>query len=159
MIPSDIRLYTWIDVEDVLIRQQQQQQWPSDLIWARAYWDSLLLGIRPQTKEHVLAWLEVVFDPRLQTEDDQCNLILESLQDQERILPIYFEESDETLPDPKVLPSFARPLVIWSAKDLPLQEISPSPELHFPPVIVFHSFKGGVGRTTHAAGLALAMSE
>ena len=41
MIPSDIRLYTWIDVEDVLLRVQKEKNWPEWLVWGRAYFDGL----------------------------------------------------------------------------------------------------------------------
>ncbi|WP_445240723.1 hypothetical protein [Microcoleus vaginatus] len=45
MIPSDIRLYTWVDAEEVLLRMQQ---WPEWLVWARAYWGRANYGNSPR---------------------------------------------------------------------------------------------------------------
>ncbi|MBD2777489.1 MinD/ParA family ATP-binding protein [Iningainema tapete] len=42
MIPSDIRLYTWVDVEEVLLRISEQGSLPEWIIWVRAYWDGLI---------------------------------------------------------------------------------------------------------------------
>ncbi|NEQ88740.1 MAG: ParA family protein, partial [Moorea sp. SIO2I5] len=90
MIPSDIRLYTWVDVEEVLLRSQEQEQWPEDLVCARAYWDELVLGIRPSTQRSVKTWLQEVYDPRFQDNGQQGNdcIILESAEGNQRTLPI-----------------------------------------------------------------------
>jgi hypothetical protein len=63
MIPADIRLYTWVDVEDVLLRSHQKNDWPEGLIEARAYWDGLHLSIEPGTREKISEWLAGQFDP------------------------------------------------------------------------------------------------
>jgi hypothetical protein len=60
MIPSDIRLYTWVDVEEVLLRQQKQDNWPKWLVWARTYWDGLTMGIRPGTQAEAKNWLSEI---------------------------------------------------------------------------------------------------
>ncbi|MCL2927676.1 MAG: AAA family ATPase [Trichodesmium sp. MAG_R01] len=74
-----------------------------------------------------------------------------------RNLPIWFEETEEKAPHPKLKPSLARPEVIWfEHKNIDLQppQIFPS---NIPPIVAFHSFRGGVGRTTHALALAQAL--
>ncbi|NEP52756.1 MAG: ParA family protein, partial [Moorea sp. SIO3C2] len=115
MIPSDIRLYTWVDVEEVLLRSQEQEQWPKDLVWARGYWDELVLGIRPGTQSSVKTWLQEVYDPRFQDNGQQVNdcIILESAEGNQRTLPIILEETEEEPPTPKLIPNLARPTVIW----------------------------------------------
>lgn len=161
MIPSDIRLYTWVDVEQVLLRMQEQDNWPEWLVWARAYWDELTIGIRPNTQAQASAWLQEVYDPRYrihsQPEIVQGLIILESLSDSERTLPIFFEETEEQPPIPRLTPSLSRPGVLWQR----CQDIQPPDSLpeDVPPVVAFHSFKGGVGRTTHALALAQALTE
>ncbi|MEL7034451.1 MAG: AAA family ATPase [Cyanobacteria bacterium J06592_8] len=161
MIPSDIRLYTWVDVEDVLLRLQQENNWPEWLVWARGYWDELILGIRPGTKKEAKEWLNETYDPRcrINSENDLIDgyIILESIQEKERRLPILLEETEESPPTPKLIPSLARPSVLWQPTD---QTQHPEPfSEDCPPVIAFHSFKGGVGRTTHALALAQALAE
>ncbi|NEO76690.1 ParA family protein [Moorena sp. SIO4G3] len=157
MIPSDIRLYTWVDVEEVLLRSQEQEQWPEDLVWARGYWDELVLGIRPGTQSSVKTWLQEVYDPRFQDNGQQGNdcIILESSEGNQRTLPIILEETEEEPPTPKLIPNLARPTVIWQRTEkLQPPDIFPD---DLPPVVTFHSFKGGVGRTIHALALAQAL--
>ncbi|MEG4862434.1 MULTISPECIES: KGGVGR-motif variant AAA ATPase [unclassified Microcoleus] len=157
MIPSDIRLYTWVDVEEVLLRMQQ---WPEWLVWARAYWDELTMGIRPGTQVQAKDWLYQVYDPRFRINPEQEMveglIVLESLRNHERTLPVFFEETEEEPSTPRLTPSLSRPAVIWHpSEDIEYPDILP-PDL--PPVVAFHSFKGGVGRTTHALALAQALT-
>jgi MinD-like ATPase involved in chromosome partitioning or flagellar assembly len=160
MIPSDIRLYTWVDVEEVLLRMQQQGDWPEWLVWARGYWDGLTIGIRPGTHEAAKNWMSKVYDPRFRMDSKleiaDCLIVLESIPENERTLPVLFEETEEEPPIPKLVPSLSRSGVLWqSTQDIEPPEIFPS---DFPPIVAFHSFKGGVGRTTHALALAQALT-
>jgi len=117
MIPLDIRLYTWVDVEVVLLRIQEQNNWPQWLVWARAYWDGLTIGIRAETEEQAKDWLREIYEPRFRIsskeEIAEFLIILESLPENERILPIYFEETEEESRLPRLTPSLSRPSVIW----------------------------------------------
>ncbi|MCG5058148.1 MAG: AAA family ATPase [Limnoraphis sp. WC205] len=161
MIPSDIRLYTWVDVEEVLLRLQEEGNWPEWLVWARSYWDEFILGIRPGTKSEAKAWLNETYDPRYRMNSDgefpDGYIILESLREHERTLPILLEETEESPPTPRLVPSLARPSVLWQPTDQTQHPESFSHDI--PPVVAFHSFKGGVGRTTHALALAQALAE
>lgn len=160
MIPSDIRLYTWVDVEEVLLRKQKQGEWPNWLVWARTYWDGLTMGIRPGTQEEAKNWLSEIYDPRFrnnsQSDSLESHIILESISGNQRILPILFEETLEKPLNPRLTPSLSRPGVLWP----PSENIEPPAIMppDFPPVVAFHSFKGGVGRTTHAIAVAKALS-
>ncbi|NEP85751.1 MAG: AAA family ATPase [Okeania sp. SIO2C2] len=160
MIPSDIRLYTWVDVEDVLLRIKSDEL-PKWLVFARCYWDELSIGICVGKKAEAKEWLEEIFEPRFRAgkteEMTDCFIILESIKGEERTLPIWFEETDEQAPTPKLIPSLSRPGVIWfepQDRDIQPPEIFPS---NIPPIVAFHSFKGGVGRTTHVLALAQAL--
>ena len=63
MIDSDIRLYTWVDVKDVLlgIKPDKLPKW---LVWARCYWDELSIGISVGKKTEAKNWLKKVFGSR-----------------------------------------------------------------------------------------------
>jgi hypothetical protein len=146
MIPSDIRLYTWLDAEEVLLRIQQQGLWPNWLVWARAYWDGLTLGIRPGSSPEASRWLSNTYEPRFNPEptliDADGEIVLESRPSSPRTLPVIFEETEETPPSPRLVPSLARPTVLGP----PGTQREPPPAMpeELPPVVVFHSFKGGV---------------
>ncbi len=159
MIPSHIRLYTWVDVEEVfLYLQTLENGWEQSVIWIRAYWDNLTLGIRPHSQPQVKQWLQENFEPRFQdnSEAKYDAIILEGLNGSDRTLPIIFEETDESPYVPKLISSLTRPSVIWQPNQLP--EFPTPLEPNLPPVVTFHSFKGGVGRTTHILALAQALS-
>jgi len=154
MIPPDIRLYTWLDVEEVLLRLQHQNGWPPWLVWARAYWDSLTLGVRPGEQESADVWLRETFDPRFSP--DKQAIILESTREHPRLLGVALEETEEEPFRPPFVPSLGRPGLLW-----PSPAPSSSPPMlpgDLPPVVAFHSFKGGVGRTLHALALAKALT-
>jgi MinD-like ATPase involved in chromosome partitioning or flagellar assembly len=119
------------------------------LVWARTYIDSLTLGIRPDSRAAVIRWLRTVFDPRF--DEATPSIILEGLSNTPRILPIYFEETDESPREPRFEPRFAPPSVLW--RQTPVARPKQFPE-DYPPVVAFHSFKGGVGRTLHAIAFA-----
>lgn len=163
MIPRDIRLYTWVDVEEVLLRISEQGGLPEWLVWVRAYWDSLTIGIHPGTQAEAKDWLLTVYDPRFRTSFEDCEddivqglILLEGLPEIERILPVILEETEESPPVPRLIPSLARPgLLVPHRQDA---ELPPSFSSDFPPVVAFHSFKGGVGRTTTALAFAQALT-
>lgn len=155
MTPRDVRFYTWVDVEDVLLTVQAEGRWPSWLTWARAYWDGLTLGIRPGTQTAAVTWLQETFDPRY--DPARQSILLESTAVQKRVLPVILEETLEEPPSPRFVPSLARPGVLWIPEGRP-QPPAPFPA-EFPPVVAFHSFKGGVGRTLHAVALSRAITE
>jgi MinD-like ATPase involved in chromosome partitioning or flagellar assembly len=149
MLPADIRLYTWLDVEEVFLRLAPSD-WPDWLISVQAYWDSLTLAIRPRTHEEANQWLRDIFDPRF---DSQAQgLVLESPKESRRLLPTYLEVTEEAPPQPRFVPTLSRPGVL-SRPDTSTQAL-PVFDATSPPVVVFHSFKGGVGRTLHLLALA-----
>lgn len=154
MIPSDIRLYSWVDVEDVLVRAQETGEWPDWLVWARAYWDGLALGIRPGQNGKVLPWLAERFEPRFRN-GSSAAIELEGMPGRERRLPVMIEETDESPVEPRFTPTLARPSVLRKPTEpAHLEPLSAD----LPPVVAFHSFKGGVGRTLHALALALELT-
>jgi len=159
MISQGIRLYTWVDVEKLLIRLQEENKWPVWLVAAQAYWDDLTLSILPKTPEtKINSWLLEHFEPRLATREGQNFIILESTPGNSRELAVFIEE-DENEGKPiqrRFVPSFEKPSILRPLSDA--QHPAPFPA-DVPPLIAFHSFKGGVGRTTHAIALALALTE
>lgn len=153
MIPKDVRLFTWVDVEEVLLRALHEKRWPEWLIWARPYWDALTVGVRPGHRDDVQRWLAIEYEPRYDPREGE--IILESVSDHRRTLPVVVEETTDRPPDPRFVPTFTRPAILWASSARAARPPRLSPEL--PPVIALHSFKGGVGRTVHAIALAQAL--
>jgi len=161
MIPSDVKLYTWLDFEDALTQAlEAERRWPEWLVDARAYWDGATVRIRPGSGKMAIAWLRNLFDPRVIEPPPNLFthlvIVLESAGGIQRELPVTLEETDESAPAPRVVPTFARPALLQDggrncAQPDPLPEDAPL-------VFAFHSFKGGVGRTLHAIALAQAIS-
>lgn len=154
MIPSDIRLYSWVDVEDVLLRAQQTDRWPEWLVWARVYWDVAAFGVRAGKEAALRSWLQEHFDPRF--DENGLRILLEELPNSQRFLQISIEETDEVSAQRVYIPTFARPSVLHG----PAVPSHPEPlGAGLPPVVFFHSFKGGVGRTLHAFALAMLLGK
>jgi MinD-like ATPase involved in chromosome partitioning or flagellar assembly len=154
MITKDVRLYTWVDVEEVLFLAQQQNDWPEELVWARTYWDCLLLGIRPSKHLEVLSWLADKFAPHFETTPEYSHILLESLSEKPRDLGVILEETEESPLYPRPTPRLAKPSVLWPPHEA--EHPLPLPS-DLPPVVAFHSFKGGVGRTLLAIALTQAL--
>lgn len=153
-VPANIRLYTWVDVEDLFLKIDGNGTWPNWLHSVRAYWDGVNLAIARGKQAEAKKWLLQNFDPRF--DQETTSILLESLPDKPRLLPVVFEETIEIVPKLRMIPSFSRPSAIESSRDRVRPQALPE---DMPPVVAFHSFKGGVGRTQHALALALAFCQ
>jgi MinD-like ATPase involved in chromosome partitioning or flagellar assembly len=161
MIPPDVVLFTWLDVEEVLHRIQSEGSWPPWVQSTRAYWDSLEVTVDTGKQIEANQWLYRCFEPRISKAVDEStatlSIILESSGQVKRLLPVSIIESDEQRPKQGFIPSFSRrPILQHPAESIAHPKRMPAGH---PPVVAFHSFKGGVGRTLHAISFALAMSD
>ncbi|NVB42765.1 ParA family protein [Pseudenhygromyxa sp. WMMC2535] len=145
-------LMTWVDVEQRLQELHRSGDWPSALRWVEAYWMSLRLHVASAEGEReVLRWLatEEVFAQRVDAQNNELRL------DSGIRLPLRVEVSEDPEASPpaaRYIPSFARPLHLPAPS--PLSNESDD-DFYDPPIVAFHSYKGGVGRTTHALAFAL----
>src|SRR4051812_10751897 len=113
MIPSDVRLFTWLDVEEVVSRTATEEH-PPWLVRASAYWNELTVSVQRNNRERARQWIREVFDPRTATLQgaDQLGIVLEAVNGDNRVLPVVFEEIDE-LPSRRPLPpTFHRPSAV-----------------------------------------------
>ncbi|MEO5369788.1 MAG: ParA family protein [Magnetococcus sp. DMHC-1] len=160
-------LFSWVDIsrwlwesyqaEDVQNVDDPPPPPPDGLIYAQAYWDGLQLGVAKGTNENdVFQWLEKCFSDRwdhnsrriiLTTgtpDGDQLSVVLEELSHEEE------QEWKRGL----IRAQFSPPGIVRFHKTFTPFPPDLPPEL--PPLVLFHSFKGGVGRTMCALGLAQA---
>jgi MinD-like ATPase involved in chromosome partitioning or flagellar assembly len=150
VIPSHVRLYTWLDVEEALLQSLERGGVPPWFVDATAYWGELVVRVIPGSESEAQGWLQDLFEPRTRGGDGNLEIILESCEGQERRLAVVIEPVDAPITGSQAVPSLARPLLI-SRRTPPNPEKLP---IDSPPIFAFHSFKGGVGRTIHALALA-----
>lgn len=156
-----IRYYTWLDIEDVLIRLERHNQLPGWFLSADCYWDSININVSQGATAQASDWLKAIFEPRIEDIGSASDLrfVLESVDDSLRYLPciiIEHNEHNEDEPIAKLKPSFKRGDVRQrSSYSRTLQTLSDD----VPSLIVFHSFKGGTGRTVLALASALRLTE
>lgn len=144
------QLLTWVDVEQRLRDLYEAGQWPQGLVSSEAYWTGLRLFLRSSSDEQgVRSWLRGIFGSKVAGERGDFHLELDS----NTALPIDLELDDGVGPPPRYVPSFVRPSRIPGPKPPP--DEYGDDDFHDPPLVVFHSYKGGVGRTTHALAFAL----
>jgi hypothetical protein len=143
-------LVTWVDVEQELRVHHEAQRWPEGLVWAEAYWTGVRLHLRAQDDDRaVRLWLTEIFASQLEEHDGALFLRLES-----GALRVDFEVDEQDDVRPRYRPSFERPSRVPGPK-FAVESDEGSDEFYDPPLVVFHSYKGGVGRTTHALAFAL----
>ena len=155
LIPADIRLYTWLDAEDVLSQAAGEGKLPHWFIRSQAYWDGLTVEVRPGALADAKVWIKQLLEPRILEDRDGISLVLEGLPNLQRTLPIQIDELDGEPPNAPVTPQFKRPTFV--TQDVKRAAVSSRDTNR--PVLAFHSFKGGVGRTTQAVAMALAIAE
>src|SRR5437867_11245610 len=111
MIPADVRLFTWLDVEEVIARATSELASPPWLVRASAYWNELSVSVKIGNFESARQWIRELFEPRIATlqDDGKLGLVLEAVNGDERSLPVVFEEVDDGLQPPPLPPTFARP--------------------------------------------------
>lgn len=137
-------LYTWVDVQQAF--EDAVAAWPTELLAARAYWDGLVIEHLDGGAEACVSWLRDTFGSRFVEHGAHIHLRLESLPNQpERFLAVTFEVAAGDDPPAIRRKTFRMPEVATRRRPPPLAE-APLPAR----VYAWHSFKGGVGRTTTA---------
>ncbi|MGC2656381.1 MAG: hypothetical protein WA324_00280 [Bryobacteraceae bacterium] len=154
MIPTNIRLYSWLDVEDVIAQAAAETSLPAWFLRSQAYWDGLTVEVKQGFRQEADSWIRQLLEPRVIEDVDGVSLVLEGLPSLRRVLPVHIEEVEGEAPRSPVTPGFLRPTFITAG----LHAQSRTESETSPPVVAFHSFKGGVGRTTQAIAMALSNS-
>ncbi|MBF0141377.1 MAG: ParA family protein [Magnetococcales bacterium] len=161
-------LLNWVDVARKLQRESHppdtensEPPLPKGVVFTRTFWDRLLVGVAPGTElNDVWGWLSKLFGKRWKEtkNHDDKTILLEAQGDSLSHLPVEVEELDEEevrewrqIPfQPRFTPS--RTSYFSKDKNLPPENFPPGQ----PPILAFHSFKGGVGRTLCALATTLA---
>lgn len=148
------RIYTWVDVDSVLRLSLESELWPEWLQSASCYVSELELEvISPATSETILGWLRETFGPK--ADEVGGGLVLSLDGGQGRSIAVSWDEVSS--------PVFQRPKLLFGPSGrlarLRVEGGISGQVFDGPPIYAFHSFKGGVGRTTAALALALEISK
>ena len=145
----NIKLYSWKDAERIL--RLNKQIWMDHVHSIETYRSEIVININEiHNKEQIENIFQKIFPKNFTTENDELGLKLDL---DEKILPITYDETSGISPDQIVLPFFRD--AIYSNTVYPKEKLN---EL-LCPVIGFHSYKGGVGRTLTLLTFAKAWSE
>lgn len=152
--------YTYLDVLDRLRDDETVRSAPQEVLRAQPLPSRLVLSLLPQARmEPVKEWLRQTFGPRFL--EDELAIALEATSSvSPRLLPIEFERVDEDWRSGQRLrlrPTLVSGSVVVYNMPYEVAEIDGLGDC--PPVLTFHSFKGGMGRTTLALALAAAMNK
>jgi len=137
-------LYTWVDIQAAI--EALKSHWPSELYSARAYWDGVVFEHADGGGGACVSWLAGQFGPRWLTDESGCQIRLESCaKGPTRVLSVTLDEAGADAPVGIARRSFRQPDTAMRREPLP-----PASAALQPKVLAWHSFKGGVGRTTMA---------
>lgn len=141
-----MRLYTWKDVERYI--NLNRKRWEKDIVDIEVYSSEMIVSVQSlQQIEDVRGLLSELFE-----KDVTDSLKLELGQEK---LSIIFEESEKQMNEDVITPLFSNVLYQNTA----YYEKMVSEDLPGVPVIAFHSYKGGVGRTLSMLAFAKAWSQ
>ncbi|MBF0438468.1 MAG: ParA family protein [Magnetococcales bacterium] len=156
-------LINWVDVARKLWKASHPSgventfSPPNGVVFTQTFWDRLLVGVAPESElEAVWSWLSRLFGPRWESQGPA--ILLEAQGEALSRLPVVVEElNEEEIKEWRQLPfypSFTPPRTACFVRDRG-EPPAPFPAGQ-PPILAFHSFKGGVGRTLCALATTLA---
>lgn len=162
MVQAPSRLFTWIDIENHLERLARNSEWPAWLLATNSYWDAAELTVDETIDaQEIVRWLNEVFGQRTVEQDGsdyyfRLDGSRRGTQWSSRSLPLRVERAahiDTADLAPRwratqISPSIQRKVLVADLNNLP-----------GPPVVAFHSYKGGVGRTLHAVAAARVLAK
>lgn len=154
MINPEIKLNTWLDVQECLLESRNELKWPTEVFSVNCYWDQILITYLKSDQLGITEWLDDMFSPRIFIENLERFILL---ADDLTKLPVFTVqiESEEAKISPLVRPSIASSSTIYRKYSIP----SLTENYLKVNTVAFHSFKGGVGRTLHAIAMAKALSD
>lgn len=141
-----MRYYTWKDIERELL--VQRKGWEDTFDNIEVYPDELIVYCSKEKDDsEIIQKLYELFPKN--TDRNNKSILLEG---NKQVMKITIEFEDEGRNN-KIIPLFEK--VIYSRSAYPEEQLKPLPC----PVVAFHSYKGGVGRTLSLLAFAKAWSE
>lgn len=151
-VPAPDHFYTWVDVDRHFADLARTTAWPGWLLEVAAYWDCVRMVVRGGTAaDTVWDFLSESLGP-LTIDRAGQSLLLDTARTgrSDRRLAVELDHTDDEVHVPSQPRWRTRRVVAEDSVSQP----DPGPIPHDIPVCVFHSFKGGVGRTLHCVATA-----
>lgn len=140
-----MKFYTWKDVERYILLNRTL--WEDKIDAIDVYPTDITLYVKDGSKDKVWEVIQTLFEANYNSQKKEIKLDLGDYT-----IPVYSQYDETLLSKRKVLPLFAN--ILYQKSSYPTQK--PDPLSH--PVIAFHSYKGGVGRTLSLLTFAKAWS-
>ena len=141
-----MKFYTWKDVERYFLLHRAS--WESAIAAVDVYPTDITVYAKPDACDQVEEILRAMFRSNYDVSEHKIKLDIG-----DRELPVEIQEDDGGSKGGKILPLFSN--VLYHSSSYPEQ--TPVNLSH--PVIAFHSYKGGVGRTLSLLAFAKAWSD
>lgn len=161
MIGDNTKLYSWVDIQDQLIKAQSEDNWPENVFVEVRQSGLYVYHKEDVTFAEIKTWLDTQLPNAVHFENghEEGNIELELMGKTPKPLPIFLEtleDKDQVISS--LSPSFTRPAILQKLPATRQEEYTKPAQVRFPQIIAAHSFKGGVGRTLHALALAEVLS-
>lgn len=140
-----MKFYTWKDIERYFLLHHTL--WKDVIEAIDVYPTDITLYVKDNSQDKVWEVIQTLFESNYDSEKKEIKLDIGAYT-----LPIYVECDEAMSCKRKILPLFAN--ILYQTSSYPSQE----PEPLNRPVIAFHSYKGGVGRTLSLLTFAKAWS-
>lgn len=145
------KIFSWQDVERILLLNQKKwKEFASHVEVFKSHMEVILRA--PEKKESFLETMKLIFLGKADTEQECIYL-----EGQERKITICFDEEELSVHEKEKKEFPAKPLFKTMVyRDSIDRKLKPIDSMEDVPVIVFHSYKGGVGRTLSLLAFAKA---
>ena len=140
-----MKFYTWKDVDRQFLLNRTS--WENTIVSIDIYPTDITVYAKPDAHDRVGDVLQSLFGSNYDMAENKIKLDIGN-----QAIPLEVQEDDGTPHSKKVLPLFSN--VLYQPSAYPVQ----APEALSHPVIAFHSYKGGVGRTLSLMAFAKAWS-
>lgn len=161
MIGDNTKLYSWVDIQDQLIKAQSEDNWPENVFVEVRQSGLYIYHKEDVTFAEIKTWLDTQLPNAVHFDNghEEGNIELELMGKTPKPLPVFLEtlEANDRVIS-SLSPSFTRPAILQKLPATRQEEYIKPAQARFPQIIAAHSFKGGVGRTLHALALAEVLS-
>lgn len=142
MIGDNTKLYSWVDIQDQLIKAQSEDNWPENVFVEVRQSGLYVYHKEDVTFSEIKTWLDTQLPNAVHFENGQeeGNIELELMGNTPKPLPIFLEmleDKDQVISS--LSPSFTRPAILQKLPATRQEEYTKPAQARFPQIIAAHS--------------------